>query len=96
MDLQRIAARVAGTEQNDWLEEELQRLDLAGRDELYTHLITQEIPMWISSIREGAAIGSDEVDWLAQRRGFNEDEQRKFRGLASFLNDRAERIRARQ
>lgn len=82
-------------EQNDWLEEELQGLDLAGRDEFHTHLITQEIPMWIGSIREGATVDDDEVSWLIKRRGFNEEEQRKLRGLASFLNDRAERIRAR-
>lgn len=78
-----------------WIEAELHKLDLEGRDELRTHLITQEIPFWLRDIRDGKSVEKSEVDWFIRRRGFNAAERRKFRALAAFFNSRAEEIRSR-
>ena len=80
----------------DWLETELQKLDTTGRDDFYTHLIQQEIPMWLGQIREGSTVESSEVDWLIKRRGFNESEAGKFRALAAWINGQAGEIRRRE
>jgi len=82
-------------EDANWLETELQKLDLDGRDDFYTHLITQEIPMWLSKIRAGGSVEDKEVYWLIKRRGFNEQEAEKFKHLAKWLNARAKEIRRR-
>lgn len=82
-------------EEANWLEEELQKLDTTGRDPLYTHLIQQEIPMWLGLIREGKTIETSEVYWLIKRRGFNKDEASKFKALAAWLNARGPEIRRR-
>ena len=77
-----------------WFEAELQKLDLEGRGELYTHLLQQEIPFWFESILKGKAI-DDEVATLIQRRGFNVEEQEKFHRLADFFKANAQEIRKR-
>lgn len=77
----------------DWLETELQKLDLKGRDALHTHLLTQEIPMWLAKIREGKTITEAEVSWLIGRRGFNPDEATKLRALATWMTHHQEAIR---
>jgi len=82
-------------EDANWLETELQKLDLDGRDDFYTHLITQEIPMWLSKIRAGGSVEDKEVYWLIKRRDFNEQEAEKFKHLAKWLNARAKEIRRR-
>lgn len=78
-----------------WIEGELQKLDLDGRDDFYTYLITQEIPMWLASVREGKSVPADEVQWLIQRRGFNAAEATKLTNLAVFFNDNGAEIRRR-
>lgn len=77
----------------EWIETELQKLDLEGRDALHTHLIIQEIPMWLATVREGRDIPEAEVSWLIQRRGFNRDEAQKVRTLAAWIRDHQEAIR---
>jgi hypothetical protein len=79
----------------NWLETELQKLDTTGRDYFYTHLIQQEIPMWLGTIREGGLVETSEVYWLIKRRGFNKEEAAKFKALAAWLNARAAEIRRR-
>ena len=80
----------------NWLETELQKLDLDGRDDFYTHLITQEIPMWLPKIRKGDTIPDSEVYWLIKRRGFNKQEAEKLKALAAWLNARGPEIRRRE
>ena len=77
----------------DW-KVSLDALDTTGRDELHTHLIRQEIPMWFSFVRDGETIDPDEVVFLVERRGFNPDEAAKLSRLAAWFNDHAEEIRA--
>lgn len=79
---------------HDWLETELQKLDLTGRDAFHTHLLRQEIPMWLAQIREGEGLSEEKVAWLIARRGFNQEEAQKFRTLATWLTDHQEVIRA--
>lgn len=76
-----------------WLEEELEKLDLEGRDGLFTHLICQEAPMFLADIRQGKAVDQSHVDWLIQRRGFNPDEAKKLQSLADWMNNHAAEIR---
>lgn len=78
----------------EWLEAELQKIDLEGRDDLFTHLLQQEIPMWFGAVLRGRPI-DDEVTWLIQRRGFNPAEQEKLRKLAAFFNDNTQEIQRR-
>ncbi len=70
----------------EWAEQELDKLDLNGRDAFHTHLICQEIPMWLAQIREGQPVANEEVDFLIRRRGFNAAEAQKLRTLADWMN----------
>lgn len=73
----------------------LEKLDIQGRDDLYTHLIAQECPFWLEHIREGHnEIPKEEVDALIKRRGFNRSDAKKFRNLAAFIGAHAKQIRA--
>lgn len=76
-----------------WADQELEKLDLEGRDGFYTHLICQEIPMWLGQVREGEEVSADEVDFLINRRGFNADEAKKLRALAIWINTNQATIR---
>lgn len=76
-----------------WLEQELGKLDLEGRDDLYTHLLTQETSFWVRDILEGKAVETSDVDFLVRRRGFNTEEEAKFRALATWINDHQDKIR---
>ncbi len=78
-----------------WLESGLSKLDLRGRDEFYTHLIVQEVPVWLSLIRQEREVDQSEVEWIVRRRGFNRIESARVRALAKFLNSNADEIRAR-
>ncbi len=69
----------------DWANARLEKIDTTGRDALYTHLIQQEIQGWFHRTVQGQPITKSEVDLLIQRRGFNANEAKKFRRLASFF-----------
>ena len=73
-----------------WVEGQLADMDLTGRDELYSHLILQEIPFFYQDTLDGKAI---DVEWLIKRRGFNAVETKKLRDLAKFFNDNGLKIR---
>lgn len=76
-----------------WIEQRLETMDLEGRDDLRTHLITQEIPFWYQATLDGKGVPEDEITWLINRRGFNAEEQKKLRALAAFFNDNGQDIR---
>jgi hypothetical protein len=89
----RVRAAQETNETPTWVKG-LQALDLQGRDELYTDLITQEIPFWVDIVAGGSTVDVDEVQFFVKRRGFNASETRKFQALADFLNKHATDIRA--
>jgi hypothetical protein len=75
---------------DEWVAEQIDEMDLNGRDEFRTHLITQEIPFFYQDTLDGKTV---DVDWLIKRRGFNEIEQKKIKALAKFFNDNGQKIR---
>lgn len=77
------------------LDEEIGKLDLSGRDEFHTHLIKQEIPSWVDSVYEGKEdLILNEAKAMAERRGFNLSEKRKFFRLARWIASHAKDLRA--
>lgn len=76
------------------LQTELSRLNLEGRDSFHTHLIQQEIPFWLGAIYDGGAVEAAEVRSIANRRGFDSKERRRFFALARWLNEHAAELRA--
>jgi len=69
-------------------------LNLRGRDAFFTHLITQEAMMWYPMVLRGEERHiASEVEPLAQRRGFNEQERRDLQRLANLLIVNADEIR---
>ncbi len=78
---------------DEWVADQLDEIIIHARDNFYVDLITQEIPFWYKATLDGEKIDDSEVDWLINRRGFNEEESKSLRTLASFFNDNGLRIR---
>ncbi len=76
------------------LESEIIELPRDGRDNFFTMLICQEDGMWVSKVMNHTEHEIlDEAEWLVARRGFNEDESQKFKAVAKWFVDNAERVR---
>jgi hypothetical protein len=73
-----------------WVQEQLDKMDLEGRDEFHSYLILQELPFFYRNAIDGEKV---EVEWLIKRRGFNKDEAKKMRALADFFNNNGQKIR---
>ncbi len=70
----------------------LARKTLKGRDDLYTHLLTQEFGFWYAEILENGRIDPKGVDLLVTRRGFNKTEASRFRGFVNQMNRQAKAL----
>lgn len=70
----------------------INKLNLRGRDEFYTHLIIQEHPFWFNQIANGKLIEQSEIDWFIGRRGFNNEEIEKIKSMAIFMNENSKLI----
>lgn len=79
-----------------WLEEQLQALNLVGRDDMHTYLLRQEIPFWFGYVLDNRESDiSRDYAVLVERRGFDVAETAVFRRLATFFVVNAADIRRR-
>ena len=61
---------------------------LVGRDDFYTHLLHQEIDWWLSyNFYYNDLISYEDVNYMIERRGFNEDESTQFKNIVKFINE---------
>lgn len=77
-------------------EEFFQGLDdliIAGRDDFYTQLMWQELPLWMNTVSEKGEVPPDEVKWLVSRRGFNSAEASKLVKLSLYLTQNVEVVK---
>ena len=63
-------------------------LDVSGRDDFHTGLIRQEVIMMMSLLRSNKDFKpTDDVEPIAQRRGFNTQEARNLMTAAAYLEN---------
>lgn len=72
----------------------LNSTDLTGRDIFYTHLIKQEFNIWYNQIgKYNNLLDINDLNFLTERRGFNEDEALKIKWLFGYMNNNFDLIR---
>jgi hypothetical protein len=78
---------------DQWVNEQLDKIQVNARDRFYEHLVTQEIPFWYRDTLDGKKVDDSGVETLIKWRGFNAQEQESFRTFAKFFNDNGQHIR---
>jgi hypothetical protein len=76
----------------EWLQTEIDKLNIKGRDDFYTGLIWQEIPFWFEQVKLRRKI--PEIKWVSERRRFNEAETISLNRVRNLFNNNIGKVQA--